>query len=182
MSSTSRCIFTKAESQSGDRGRLRAVSGQRLRQAGRAAQGEAAASFHRWYGLSSSQGPSCGHPPAPPASYKRLFLSFHIVRFVSLSAATNRKRAALTQAGQRAPAQSCPRQAGSFRRGEAPQGRLFPSQPLTTTLFPQPQGTSIAQSWTRSSSTCLATRRSVCSTRLARRENPSLLAHKTSQL
>lgn len=141
------------------------MSGQCLRQAGSAAQGEAAASFHRRYGLSSSQGPSCGHPPAPPASYKRLLLSFHIVRFIFLSAATNRKLAALTQA------QSCETQAGSLRRGEAPQGRLFPSQPLTMTLFPQPQGTSIAQSWNRSSSAHLATRRSVCSTRLVRREN-----------
>lgn len=120
--------------------------------------------------------------PPPPASYKRLLLSFHIVRFIFLSAATNRKLAVLTQAGQRAPAQSCETQAGSLRRGEAPRGRLFPSQPLTITLFPQPQGTSIAQSWNRSSSTHLATRRSVCSTRLARRENPSLLSHKTLQV
>lgn len=120
------------------RGRFRVARGQR-RQAGREAgprRGRLRPRFTHGTGFPPHRPRPAVILPCPPASYKRLLPSFRAFRFVFLSAAINRKRATLTQTRQRAPAQSCPTQPGRFRRGEAPQGRFFPSRPLTRTRFP----------------------------------------------
>lgn len=75
---------------------------------------------------------SRGHPPTPQQVTRETFpVLSHLLFF--LSAAINMKLAALTQRQRQALAQSCQMQPGCSWRGEAPQSRLFPRHPLTTT-------------------------------------------------